>query len=163
MTVKEFMEKYDVTRRTVYRWIEDGEVQAQKIGGKWYVEDMKKDDNSGAKNYENIGNDKTVEKELRQQIKSLTGEIEYLRQENTELRQNVSEMQKRHDTIVLSLSKQLSEEKKKLESRTNELYEEQKKLEDKTNQLSEKQKLIEELRNQTIWRRLKIALGFSSM
>lgn len=38
-TPEEVADILSVTRRTVYQWIKDKELEASKIGGRWYITD----------------------------------------------------------------------------------------------------------------------------
>lgn len=141
MTVKEYAEKEDVSLRTVYRWIEEGKVKAEKKFNKWLI--IEDDNKESPNNDKNLTSDR-LEKEneyLRKELSRLHDTIE-------KIHQTLEDERQRHDTIVLSLSNQLSEERKKLE--------------DKTNQLSEKQKKLEDIRGRKLWTRVKTALGFAS-
>lgn len=131
-SVREYAIEQNVSERTVYDWIQKGKIKAEKVDGKLHIISENSQQNFGDNSQSQV-------------IEMLKSENEYLRQELSKANETIADMQNRHDTIVLSLSNQLSEEKKRLE--------------DKTSQLTEKKKLIEEMRNRTFWRRIKMALG----
>lgn len=153
MTPKEFAKKLEISARTVYRWIDNGDIPAKKIGGRWIIEDDILDDNfdiEDDKNDDSFENDtqnyrdNTIEVLLKQketQIEQLKSENEYLQEELSKANKTIAEthgtiadMQKRHDTIVLSLS----------------------------NQINKQQKALEDFRDRTLWTRLKAAFSFAS-
>ena len=147
MTVKEFMQKYEVSKRTVYRWIEDEKLSAGKSHGQWVIDDDKeprndigndKIDDKSDKKYDNDDIGDVTERQEILLIQEMRDEIEYLRKELTQAHealtlsnQTIAEMQQRHDIIVLQLTTQ-------------------------------NQQLLEDTRNRSVWTRVKIALGFVS-
>lgn len=132
ITVQEDAEKNNVTVRTVYRWIEDGSVDAKKHLGRWVIvqeddidvtlDDVDEEDDNSSQ--------KEIIVELRQRIEDLADEVQYLRSKLD----SASEERQRSDTIILTLSNQLADERKKLE----------------------------DLRDRSIWIRVKTALGFAA-
>jgi excisionase family DNA binding protein len=108
MTVNEFIKKYEVSRRTVYRWIEDGKLPATKMGDRWDISNDIDIDNV-------ISDTNQLMTELRQQIAQLKTENEYLRQELSQERQRHDEAQKQSNTIIMQLTKQLEQQTLMLE------------------------------------------------
>jgi len=111
MTVQDFVQKYKISRRTVYRWIENGKIHATKIDDKWDIADdadidMANDVDNGDNNYDN---DTYEYKD--QLIEQLRSENEYLR---SKLDQSVED-RLRSDTIILSLTRQFEEQTKLIE------------------------------------------------
>jgi len=138
MTVQEYAHQHNVSDRTVYRWIEEGKLKAEKHQGTWII--IVDDTGNHTEHFGNHGNESNqTDQLLRQQIEQLQSENEYLRQELsqartmlTEDRQRAEEDRQRSDTIIMQLTKQL-----------------------------EKQTfLLEDLRHRSLWRRVKTALGF---
>jgi len=133
-TVQDYARLYNVSARTVYRWIDEGKVRAQKHLGKLVIIDDNETDFDDI-----VTNASKYHDNPQELIQKLYDEIEYLRQELTQANQTITEAQQRyddaqqrHDTIVMQLSKQL-----------------------------EKQTfLLEDMRNRSVWQRFKSALGF---
>jgi len=134
-TVSEFARQHNVTNRAVYNWIEQGKIQAKKVEGKLRI--FEENANEKVKFFEeNVNsneNDKLAE--------NLESEIDYLRKELTqahetlaEANQTIADMQKRHDTIVMQLTKQLEQQTL----------------------------MLEDMRHRSLWRKVKSALGFAS-
>lgn len=131
MTVQDLVKTAGVSKRTVYRWINSGKIKAEKVDNKWEIdEDIDIDSLCDSVN----DNDNQIEHLLREQIKQLKEENKYLREKLDQIQTQAAEAEERHDTIVMSLSNQLSEERKKLE----------------------------DMRNRSLWTRVKTALGFVS-
>ena len=118
MTVQEYSDKHGISPRTVYRWIEEGQVKAKKVGNMWQV----------------ISPDKDFACQLEQTIERQEKEIDYLRIELSQANQTISEMQQRHDMIVMSFTKQLEQQTL----------------------------LIEDMRQRSLWTRVKTVLGFAA-
>lgn len=130
MTVQDLVKKAGVSKRTVYRWINSGKIKAEKVDNKWEIdEDIDIDSLCDSVN----DNDNQIEHLLREQIKQLKEENKYLREKLDQIQTQSAEAEERHDTIVMSLSNQLAEERKKLE----------------------------DMRDRKLWTRVKAALGFA--
>ena len=118
MTVQEYAESHGVTPRTVYRWIEEGQIKAKKVGNMWQVISQEMDSTCQL--------EKTIERQ--------ENEIEYLRNELSQANQTISEMQQRHDMIVMSFTKQLEQQTL----------------------------MLEDLRHRSLWFRVKTVFGFAT-
>ena len=99
MTVQEYADQQGVSSRTVYRWIEEGQVDAKKVGNMWQV----------------VSQDGNLVGQLKLTIKRQDKEIEYLRSQLNK----AAEERTRHDTIVLSLSNQLEHHQLMIEDMRN--------------------------------------------
>ena len=116
MTVQEYADKCGVSTRTVYRWIEEGQVKATKIGNMWQV----------------VSPDQDLVCQLKHTVERQEKEVEYLREELSKAKdellhviasedesrqrtdQIIQQMQsdaesskERSDTIILQLTRQL--------------------------------------------------------
>jgi excisionase family DNA binding protein len=105
MTVQEYARKRNISERTVYRMLERGEIDGQKVNGKWTIID----------NTDEIDKLFDANEQLVRQLKEKQEEIEYLRAELSQANQTLAEMQQRHDMIVMSFTKQLEQQKLMLE------------------------------------------------
>lgn len=119
MTTKEYAEKHGISERTVYRLINDGKLDAQKIEGRWHINQP-----------ENLGKDNNELVKVLEQKQEL---IEYLKNELAKANETLADERKRHDTIVMQI----------------------------TRQLEQKTLALDEMQNRSWWRRVKMALGFS--
>lgn len=99
MTVQEYADKHGISPRTVYRWIEEGEVKAKKVGNMWQV----------------ISPERDSVCQLEQTIERQENEIEYLRAELSQANQTLADIQQRHDIIVMSFTQQLKQQNLLLE------------------------------------------------
>jgi excisionase family DNA binding protein len=100
MTVQEYAHKHNISERTVYRMLERGEISGQKVGGKWTVID----------NTDEVDKLFDTNEQLVRQLQEKQDEIEYLRAELSQANQTISDMQQRHDMIVMSFTKQLEQQ-----------------------------------------------------
>ena len=121
MTVQEYAHKHNISERTVYRMLERGEISGQKVKGKWTVVD----------NTNEIDKLFDTNEQLVRQLREKQEDIEYLRSELSQANQTIADMQQRHDTIVMSLTKQL-------ENQTL---------------------MLEDMRNRSLWRRVKMVFA----
>ena len=143
MTVQEYIEKCGISRRTAYRWIEEGRLKANKSNGVWHIDDRAV---SGDIDMTQLDTETDSEISWEELIEQLRSENGYLRQELSKVNQTVADSQKtisdveqqhenerqRSDTIIMQLSKQF-----------------------------EKQTfLLEEMDNRSLWKRFKVAFGF---
>lgn len=115
MTVQEYAKQHNISTRTVYRMIENNEINATKIGNMWQIDCQ----------------EGSLVSQLKETITRQEKEIEYLRDQLDK----ASDDRKRHDMIVMSLSKQIDKQ----------------------------QLMLEDMRNRTIWTKIKTALGFSTV
>lgn len=162
MTVREFMKKHDVTRRTVYRWIESEKIQATKVDDKWDIHgvtDVRTDDTFD--NDTECNDDQQIELELRDRIEKQQAEIKYLREELSQTNKSLAdanlrldEAQKRYDSA--------QERHDEAQQQSNMIIMQlTKQLEQKTLALEDKSQIIEDMQNRSLWRRLKMAFGFT--
>jgi chromosome segregation ATPase len=80
--------------------LERGEISGQKVGGKWTVID----------NTDEVDKLFDTNEQLVRQLQEKQDEIEYLRAELSQANQTISDMQQRHDMIVMSFTKQLEQQ-----------------------------------------------------
>lgn len=135
MTVQEYAEKHNVSERTVYRWIKDGKINAEKFHNTWIVNDEEGDCPERNVNQQDNG-----------QIEFLNKQIEQLKSENEYLR-------KKLDSSLETIDNQ-SVEREKAQERSDTI------IMQLTRQLETKQKQLSSLRERSLWRRFKVALGF---
>lgn len=100
MTVQDFVRKYGVSRRTVYRWIESGKIRATKVDDKWDIDDDIDIDMT------DDAEDADTEELLRQQIEQLRSENQYLRNKLDQAQED----RLRTDTIIMQLTRQLEQQ-----------------------------------------------------
>jgi hypothetical protein len=133
MTVQDFVKKYKISRRTVYRWIESGKIHATKIDDKWDIaDDVDIDIHYDIDDGDNNSDNNTYE--YKDQL------IEQLRSENEYLRSKLDQAQEdrlRSDTIILQLTRQFEEQTKLLED-------------------------MRQSRASGLWARVKTAFGFAA-
>ena len=110
LTVPEFAMQKGLNQSTVYRWIQQGKIDTEKIDGVLHViVDVDEIESQKANNQESL-------------IAQMQEEIEYLREENKQLREELSfsrqredEARQRSDTIILQLTLKFDEQTKLLE------------------------------------------------
>lgn len=117
MTVQEYAHQHNISERTVYRMIERGEIGGHKVNGKWTL----------ANNTNEIDKLFDANEQIVRQLEAKQDDIEYLRAELSQANQTISEMQQRHDTIIMQLTKQLEQQTL----------------------------MLEDMRHRSLWRRLK--------
>jgi predicted transcriptional regulator len=125
LTVPEYAMQKGLNQSTVYRWIQQGKVETEKIDGILHiVVDVDEIESQDANVKESL-------------IAQMRSEIDYLREENKQLIQELSESRQREDdarqrsdTIILQL----------------------------TRQFEQQTKLLEDMRNRSFWRRIKMAI-----
>ena len=110
LTVPEYAMQKGLNQSTVYRWIQQGKIDTEKIDGVLHV--VVALDEIESQNA-------SIKEPL---IAQMQEEIEYLREENKQLREELSfsrqredEARQRSDTIILQLTRQFEEQTKLLE------------------------------------------------
>jgi len=135
--VSTYARKNNITPRTVYRWIKEGRIKAEKHFDRWMVvtdetsNGMKKADGDISQGMTSDDPIVTYDTDKDILIAKLQEEVDYLRQELTQANQRYNEAHQRHDMIVAQLTQQ--------------------------NQL-----LLEDMRHRSLWQRFKASLGFAS-
>lgn len=169
MTVTEYAALHKVSDRTVYRWIENGKISAEKRQGVWFILD-ENENNSSADNGDNLDKkDNNIDKDgdisdngdnpvidlLQHKIQSYEIQIEqlksengYLRQELTQASETIAETQKRSDDA----QKRYDEAQQRHDTIVMSI----------SNQLAEERKKLEDMRSRKLWRRIKTAFSFAS-
>jgi excisionase family DNA binding protein len=105
MTVQQFVQRYGISRRTVYRWIDSGKIRATKVNEQWDIDD-------------DIDIDMASDAEDADTGQLLRHQIEQLQSENHYLRGKLDQVQEdrlRTDTIIMQLTKQLERQTLALE------------------------------------------------
>lgn len=134
--VSEYAQLKDVHKKTVYRWVKNGDINAKEINGVLHVE---VDDDSNSDSETNV-----PLATLRQHNSNLQEVIDRLQTQLEQAHTIIDNMQQKSQmdaTIIMQLSQQL---------------------EQKTLALEDKSRIIEDMRNRSIWTRLKTAMGFST-
>jgi predicted RNase H-like nuclease (RuvC/YqgF family) len=132
LTVPEYAMQKGLNQSTVYRWIQQGKIDTEKIDGVLHViVDVDEIESQNA----------SIKEPL---IAQMQEEIEYLREENKQLREELSssrqredEARQRSDTIILQLTLKFEEQTKLLEDMRHSRFE-------------------------GIWARVKTAFGFAA-
>ena len=93
MNLNEAAARLKTSERTIRRRIEEGHIKAEKVRGKWVIEDLGEEE-------------LYVGDPIQALVAQLKTENEYLRKENEELRQELHESRSRADTIILRLTDQ---------------------------------------------------------
>jgi transposase-like protein len=122
LSVPEYARQMGVNASTIYRWIRQEKIDTEKISGVLHVIL-----NSEEIDLQNANSQEVI-------IAQMRSEIEYLREENRQLRDELSESRQRSDTIILQL----------------------------TRQFEEQTRLIEDMRHRSMWSRVKTAFGFAA-
>ena len=110
VNVSEYAKIKGVHERTVYRWIENGDILAEKITGKWYVKADGDSENGNGKD--------VIIANLMSENRHLQKDIEYLQTQLSQALQTNDKMQEdrqRSDTIIMQLTKQLEQQTLMLE------------------------------------------------
>lgn len=142
MTVQEYAEKNNVSERTVYRWIKDGKVNAEKFHNSWILHEEGDLPDNSVNCPERI-----VNRQDNGQIEFLHKQIELLQSENEYLRKHLDQAQ---DTIdAQSLEREKAQERS--DTITMQL----------TSQLENRNRMLEDLRERSLWVRVRTALGFA--
>jgi excisionase family DNA binding protein len=104
MTVQEYASKHGVSPRTVYRWIEEGQVNAKKVGNMWQVISRERD---SICQYE-----QTIERQEKEieYLRALNAVVQPLSPQLSQANKTIAEMQQRHDICVMSFTKQLEQQ-----------------------------------------------------
>jgi len=156
MTVTEYAALHKVSDRTVYRWIENGKISAEKRQGVWFITDFL-ENNSSVDNGDNLdkkdgdisdNSDNTVIDLLPHKIQSYEIQIEQLQSENEYLRKHLDQAQETIDNQSL--------EREKAQERSDTI------IMQLTRQLENQNRMLEDLRDRSLWGRVKMALGFAS-
>ena len=132
LKVAEYARQMQCNTSTVYRQIQQGKLEIETPDGVTHV----------VVDAVKMHNNSSAESELLQQKNAqlrsendkLCSEIEYLRQELSQAQQRHDESQQQSNMITMQLTKQLEHH----------------------------QLMIEDMRNRSVWRKVKIALGFAS-
>lgn len=140
-TVKEYAQENNVTTRTVYRWIDEGKIQAEKVDGKLVI-------------IGDISTTPNITEEKEKLMEQLRNENEYLRKEllqtNKSLadaNQRLDEAQKRYD--------EAQERHDSAQQQSNMI------IMQLTRQLENQNRMLEDMKDRSIWKRIKAVLGFS--
>ena len=120
ITIKEYAQQKDVTERTVYRWVKNNDIEVKRVKGILHV----KIDDEGTDTDELILTLRSENCHLREQI-------EYLQHRLGQAQETINDMQKRSDTIILQLTRQL-------ENQTL---------------------MLEDMRNRSLWRRFRMVFA----
>lgn len=142
MTVQEYAEKHNVSERTVYRWIKDGKINAEKFHNTWIVNDEEGDCPDNSVNCP----ERNVNQQDNGQIEFLNKQIEQLKSENEYLR-------KKLDSSLETIDNQ-SVEREKSQERSDTI------IMQLTRQLENQNRMLEDMRTRSLWKRVKTALGF---
>ena len=114
LTVPEYAMQKGLNQSTVYRQIQQGKIETEKIDGVLHIiADIDENESQNANDQEAL-------------ISQMQSEIEYLRKENEQLREELSksnqredEARERSDTIILQFTQQLDNQTKLLEDMRN--------------------------------------------
>jgi len=99
LTVKEFSRLTGLSRATVYRYIKQGKLRAEKVDGVLYVIQPETEIETGETEAEAAGNRTTIEflrnenERLRQEVSELRGRMSQFETENENLRRRVRELE----------------------------------------------------------------------
>lgn len=142
ITVSEYAKLNNVHERTVYRWIQQGKVKADKVDGNWLIEldDDIRIDSSHDKDM-TIVRLQAENNRLKEEVNYLRKQLDDVREERErsyiiiqQMQQDAESAKQRSDTIILQL----------------------------TRQFEEQTKLLEDMRKRSLWTRVKTALGFAA-
>ena len=103
LSVPEYARQMGVNASTIYRWIRQEKIDTEKIDGVLHVIL-----NSEEIDLQNANSQEAI-------IAQMRSEIEYLREENRQLRDELSESRQRSDTIILQLTRQFEAQTKLIE------------------------------------------------
>ena len=134
-TVKEYAQENNVTTRTVYRWIDEGKIQAEKVDGKLVI-------------IGDISTTPNITEEKEKLMEQLRNENEYLRKELSQTNKSLADANQRYDEAQ--------------ERQTNAQQQSNMIIMQLTKQLENQNRMLEDMRNRSLWRRVKAAFSFAS-
>lgn len=112
LTVKEVAESLKCSTRYVRNMASSGKLRARKEGSQWLIHSSLRPSAESNMESDGIPSESSTDQEL---ISWLRQRIEQQDKELSELRKSTDESNKRHDTIVLQLTRQIEQSHRMLE------------------------------------------------
>ena len=99
-TIKESIEILGVSRKTLYRKMDSGEIESKKVGSARFVKIGDPEETQTVSS----GTSQTVSSDTNDVIRNQQGEIEFLRSQVEYLQTELSDTKTRSDTMILKLT-----------------------------------------------------------
>ena len=99
-TIKESIEILGVSRKTLYRKMDSGEIESKKVGSARFVKIGDPEETQTV----SFGTSQTVSSDTNDVIRNQQGEIEFLRSQVEYLQTELSDTKTRSDTMILKLT-----------------------------------------------------------
>ena len=99
-TIKESLEILGISRKTLYRKMDSGEIESKKVGSARFVKIGDPEETQTVSS----GTSQTVSSDTNDVIRNQQGEIEFLRSQVEYLQTELSDTKTRSDTMILKLT-----------------------------------------------------------
>ena len=100
LTIKESIEVLGISRKTLYRKMDSGEIESKKVGSARFVKIGDPEETQTVSD----NTSQTVSNDTNDVIRNQQGEIEFLRSQVEHLQKELSDTKTRSDTMILKLT-----------------------------------------------------------